>query len=352
MGALAVSTLLGLAPLALGGHASANTASVSVTGLQQGARGDSVRAVQQALVNQGFPVAGGADGIFGAATTAALKGFQTTKGLAVTGVVDDATAGALGLVSGSLVGLAQGGRGEAVRTLQRKLIAAGIAVPGGADGIFGAGTATALEQFQTNNGLPATGTVDAATAAALDAASVDPGSVTTVPADPPPTTPPPTTTPPTTTPTTTVAPPATDPAATAPATTMPATASTASTVGGTIVGLQLGLARRPRANPAAVPRDGRPDLARTPRRGVRRADGIGAELVPAFGRTARQRCGRSGHRVGAPRCGRPRRRQHERRHRGTGGGTTGGGSGGNSGSGTPGATSPLLGLSTARPARP
>ncbi len=147
-------------------------AAVTVAGLSQGARGDAVRQVQQALINQGIPVAGGADGVFGAATSAALRQFQAAKGIAQTGVVDDATALALGLASSPVLGLTQGTRGESVTQLQQRLIASGISVRGGADGVFGSGTADALKQFQSAKGLPSTGVVDAATAAALGSVQV------------------------------------------------------------------------------------------------------------------------------------------------------------------------------------
>ncbi len=52
--------------------------------------------------------------------------------------------------------------------LQQKLIALGYAVT--ADGSFGPGTKAAVIQFQQTHGLPATGTVDAATWAALESA--------------------------------------------------------------------------------------------------------------------------------------------------------------------------------------
>jgi murein DD-endopeptidase MepM/ murein hydrolase activator NlpD len=47
------------------------------------------------------------------------------------------------------------------------LIDAGIKVRGGADGIFGPATANAVKEFQTSQGLKATGVVNAETAAAL-----------------------------------------------------------------------------------------------------------------------------------------------------------------------------------------
>lgn len=57
-------------------------------------------------------------------------------------------------------------RGEVVRDLQLLLTDYGYDT-GGADGIFGSGTETALQWFQYDNGLDTTGVVDATTAAAL-----------------------------------------------------------------------------------------------------------------------------------------------------------------------------------------
>ncbi len=57
------------------------------TVLKRGDRGDGVKAVQEKLFSF--------DGIFGAVTEAALKAFQTSKGLPATGVVDAATRKAL-----------------------------------------------------------------------------------------------------------------------------------------------------------------------------------------------------------------------------------------------------------------
>lgn len=177
--AVAVCAALSLAPPALlVAPAVANAPATSVSGLAQGARGDAVKQVQQALINQGIAVAGGVDGIFGPGTASALKQFQTSKGLQASGVVDDATALALGLASSPLLGLTQGTRGDAVKQLQQRLIDAGITVPGGADGIFGSATTAALKQFQTARGLNASGAVDAATAAALGSVSSSNGPST------------------------------------------------------------------------------------------------------------------------------------------------------------------------------
>ncbi len=180
VGALALGAALSIGPVTLlVVPADAGSPAVSVMGLSQGSRGDAVRAVQQALVNQGIPVAGGIDGVFGAATTTALKQFQQREGLNSSGTVDEPTALALGLATSPLLGLTQGARGQAVTTLQQKLLAIGVSVPGGADGVFGAGTTAALKQYQKGQGLAQSGTVDAPTAAALGSVQVTSGGSST-----------------------------------------------------------------------------------------------------------------------------------------------------------------------------
>lgn len=57
-------------------------------------------------------------------------------------------------------------RGEIVRDLQNRLVAQGYDV-GGVDGVFGSGTEAALQWLQYDNGLEATGVVDADTARLL-----------------------------------------------------------------------------------------------------------------------------------------------------------------------------------------
>jgi peptidoglycan hydrolase-like protein with peptidoglycan-binding domain len=170
--ALAIGVTLAIAPLAPGSTSlHADAPAVAVTGLSRGARGEAVKSVQQALVNQGLAVTGGVDGIFGPGTESALKSFQSSNGLAVTGAVDDGTALALGLASSDVLGLTQGNRSNAVKALQQALVDHGITVAGGVDGIFGPGTSAAVKQFQSGKGLSASGVVDAATAAALGTVS-------------------------------------------------------------------------------------------------------------------------------------------------------------------------------------
>lgn len=58
--------------------------------------------------------------------------------------------------------LAKGSKGEEAKKLQQRLIDLGY-LSGGADGIYGNGTAAAVSSFQNQNDLPVTGTADVAT---------------------------------------------------------------------------------------------------------------------------------------------------------------------------------------------
>jgi len=153
--------------------------------LKFGARGSAVAALQQALINRGVAVNGGADGIFGKATRKALKTFQSNNELIPDGQLNSTTAYLLGL--GPIPTLPQRGqRGIAVTQLQQALINSSISVKGGADGIFGAATATAIAAFQTSRGIGVTGVVNLTTAIALGLVpgsqplSVQPTTTTTV----------------------------------------------------------------------------------------------------------------------------------------------------------------------------
>lgn len=174
-----------------------------------GDTGEGVWSLQQALINAGVEVKGGADGEFGVATTVALASYQSRQRLSVTRTLDHATAFALGLVdvappkpvvaapvvarpstpvatptptpaaaaapapavaSGeiSINSLPRRGeRSEAVRTVQQTLINLGIEVKGGADGVFGVATAIALGNFQASRGLHQSQSLDFPTAQAM-----------------------------------------------------------------------------------------------------------------------------------------------------------------------------------------
>ena len=174
-----------------------------------GSSGSSVWSVQQALINNGVAIKGGADGVYGIATTVAIAKFQSAKSLPITKVVDSATAIALGLTPqvavakpvvvaiapvvakvqaatapvavtpasvtpAAVTGMlsidtlpTRGQKGDAVRLVQEKLVANSIEVKGGVDGIFGAATAISLAAFQTARSLNVTSAVDMPTAIAL-----------------------------------------------------------------------------------------------------------------------------------------------------------------------------------------
>ena len=161
---------------------------------KRGSGSKSVVIVQKALIAAGVPVSGGADGIFGAGTTRAISAFQKAKNIKATGRLDQQTAIALGVMappvavavapapapaatpaatpatasSAHVTALPQRGhRSNDVVIVQSALIAAGIVVKGGADGIFGGATAVAISQFQNQNGFAATGRLDERTALKL-----------------------------------------------------------------------------------------------------------------------------------------------------------------------------------------
>ncbi len=150
-----------------------------------GMSGDQVWTLQQALINNGITLKGGADGKFGLATTIALAKFQSAKGLPVTKALDKSTAIALGLIAapapiatavakkatttGGSKFPAQWEQSNAVRELQTALLRNGITVNGGVDGIYGTATIAALAAFQSRHNLPANGVLDEATSIALGA---------------------------------------------------------------------------------------------------------------------------------------------------------------------------------------
>ncbi|MEU1281214.1 peptidoglycan-binding protein [Streptomyces sp. NPDC005805] len=132
--------------------------------LRTGSTGDQVRAAQWLLNVQGH-AAGAVDGAFGSGTAAAVRSFQTVKGLTADGVVGARTWTAL-LSAGSRPVLRQGASGEAVQRLQRALTAA-LSRTVSPDGLFGPGTEQAVRDYQSARGLTPDGVAGAATWTAL-----------------------------------------------------------------------------------------------------------------------------------------------------------------------------------------
>lgn len=170
---------LGIAPQAVAGNVPSNTntpaantpvsnsPAASATNAssalpRRGQTNDSVAVLQRALIAAGVAVRGGADGMFGPATEAALKVYQHGVRRPATGVLDETTAQLLGLLPAPTMPR-RGDRGDAVVAVQRALLARQVNVRGGADGVFGAATETAISTFQASQGLAATGRLDLVT---------------------------------------------------------------------------------------------------------------------------------------------------------------------------------------------
>jgi peptidoglycan hydrolase-like protein with peptidoglycan-binding domain len=143
-----------------------------------GERSQSVRTIQEVLIRDGIGLVGGADGIFGNGTSAAIAEYQKRRGLGITGTMDDATQAAMtptpaaAVVASATMTIdslpVRGQSGDAVRLLQNVLIANGVTVKGGADGVFGVATTIAIGVFQQNVGLSLSKALDVNTAVALN----------------------------------------------------------------------------------------------------------------------------------------------------------------------------------------
>ncbi|NET46975.1 peptidoglycan-binding protein [Okeania sp. SIO2B3] len=147
--------------------------------ISQGSRGAEVWAVQRRLQARGFDP-GAVDSVFGSRTTEAVKAFQKSVGLSVTGIVNEATWTALAKPSfasrpptqrekpsiskqNSPIQiekiLAKGDKGSKVKTLQMRLETMGFN-PGPIDGVFGKKTTGAVKAFQKYKGIKVNGIVD------------------------------------------------------------------------------------------------------------------------------------------------------------------------------------------------
>ncbi|MGH7357186.1 MAG: peptidoglycan-binding protein [Candidatus Rokuibacteriota bacterium] len=139
--------------------------------LRPGAAGEPVRELQRRLSALGFDPAGDSPGVFGAGTEAAVRAFQTARGLLVDGTCGRETWGTI-VESGWALGdrllylRRPVQRGDDVAELQRRLNALGFDA-GREDGLLGPETAAALRAFQRNVGLADDGICGRTTVAAL-----------------------------------------------------------------------------------------------------------------------------------------------------------------------------------------
>ena len=117
-------------------------------------RNGNAMTVQYLLTARGYTTT--ADGDFGGGTATNVKAFQSAQGLGADGVVGNDTWTAL------VVPVAQGSTNlDANKAAQTQLNKYGANLV--VDGAFGAGTRASVVAFQNSRGLPANGTVDAAT---------------------------------------------------------------------------------------------------------------------------------------------------------------------------------------------
>src|SRR5690606_24889874 len=117
--------------------------------VRRGDQGERVRTVQYLLRQHGDSLT--ADGAFGPMTEAAVRDFQSKRGLAVTGIVVGSTWTAL------IYTVRSGSTGEAVRGVQSQLNTRGYGLV--VDGIFGSKTDAAARDFQSKRGLAVDGVV-------------------------------------------------------------------------------------------------------------------------------------------------------------------------------------------------
>lgn len=148
------------------------TGSASAEILHMGMRGAAVETLQNDLVEAGY-LARTVDGDYGSTTVKAVSEFQKDHGLPVTGKADDSTQaklkeeGGKEYRDGGGIVYAQGNRGDMIADMQDRLAVAGY-LTGASDGVYGGGTAAAVEQFQRDHRLPVSGAIDEQTFSLLE----------------------------------------------------------------------------------------------------------------------------------------------------------------------------------------
>ncbi|CAN5892103.1 hypothetical protein BH23ACT12_BH23ACT12_19860 [soil metagenome] len=120
---------------------------------QLGDQDQGVRTLQHLLNHHGAALE--PDGVFGEATRAAVKQFQSSNALAGDGVVGPLTWPAL------VVDVGMGASGEAVKAAQVQLYVRGTLPT--VDGVFGVRTDISVRRFQVFRGLTGDGTVNPGT---------------------------------------------------------------------------------------------------------------------------------------------------------------------------------------------
>ena len=140
---------------------------------------DYTAALQKSLSDAGY-FTGKVDGVYGPSTVDAVQALQKAHGLPVTGTVDKATDAALQSDLQAKGGAAAQQELTSTAAVQQTLKLAGF-WDGPVDGQWTPALTEALKELQSELGVPATGTVDAATVAALEKAIAEAGQPTPSP---------------------------------------------------------------------------------------------------------------------------------------------------------------------------
>jgi peptidoglycan endopeptidase LytE len=173
---LTVDGIAGASTLGALSHLASAAGEQSV--LKEGMSGDSVLKLQQKLHALGY-YQGTPDGSFGPGTRSAVASFQSANNLTADGIAGEATLGMLSLLASEASSgnpstsnsvLKQGMSGDSVLQLQTKLRELGY-YQGALDGSFGAGTRSAVANFQYDNGITVDGIAGEQTLLALQTAS-------------------------------------------------------------------------------------------------------------------------------------------------------------------------------------
>ncbi|HEX6290498.1 MAG TPA: N-acetylmuramoyl-L-alanine amidase [Herpetosiphonaceae bacterium] len=117
--------------------------------VQRGDTGERVKTIQYLLRHRGYSLT--IDGIFGSGTESAVRSFQTSVGITSDGIVGAMTWESL------IITTRRGDTGDPTRAIQSQLVSKGYSLV--IDGIFGAGTESAVKSFQTSRGLTVDGVV-------------------------------------------------------------------------------------------------------------------------------------------------------------------------------------------------
>ncbi|WP_374718524.1 C40 family peptidase [Parageobacillus toebii] len=131
-----------------------------------------IKELQQLLKEKGFFTYPTATGYFGTITEQAVKAFQASVRLPVTGIVDDATYAKLKETAASTAEMKIGSRGNNVKVLQQNLKLLGYFTYPEITGYYGTMTADAVRKFQKQYRLPVTGKADRATLEKINEAIV------------------------------------------------------------------------------------------------------------------------------------------------------------------------------------